>query len=154
VSNIGGALLRAIAEASRKSSDETNPYTIEDALQIIDEMMSSAAFRGRAASLANLSQELPLEARKLSCRAHLIIMYSKREPPPITDPDYSKFVTATSECSALAAPHHNSSWASHVEISRKKSGRAEYMRISPYLAEIIRGFEDLYGVSGALVSRV
>lgn len=170
--NIGGALLRVLGSDDRKDG-EPNPASASDAYSIIDALMDSPELRARCAALSALSKDVPVESRKATCRALLIWMVCKRVPPdgpPMKEDgtpdhdnflplkgdgslDYEKFVNTTQEYAALASPRPGTRWSLHCEAKYKKSGAAEYVRVSPYLAEMITAFESLFGVQGALLHR-
>jgi hypothetical protein len=153
--NIGGALLRVLGSADRKQGGP-NPASRSDAFDIIDGLMNSKELRLRCNALSTLSQDVPIEARKQACRALLILMISTRTPteePPMDHgkTDYSRFRNTTPEYTSMAAPKPNGKWAAHVEANYKKSAAAEFVRVSPYLAELIEAFEALFGIRGALL---
>ena len=155
--NVGGALLRVLGSADRKAGDP-NPASKSDAFDIIDAIMGSKEFRARCSALSNLSSDVPIEARKQACRALLILMVSKKLPgedPPLDGdkPDYTTYRAATQEYASLAAPRPNTRWSAHVQASYKKSAAAEWVKVSPYLAELIEAFEALFGVQGSLLTR-
>lgn len=155
--NIGGALLRVLGSADRKAGDP-NPASKSDALDIIDAIMESKELRGRCVALSNLSADMPIEARKQTCRAMLILMVSTKVPgedPPMVSgkPDYDRYRNTTQEYASLAAVRPNTRWSDHVQASYKKSAAAEWVKVSPYLAELIEAFEALFGVQGSLLRR-
>lgn len=156
--NIGGALLRVLGSADRKAGDP-NPASKSDAFDIIDAIMESKELRARCSALSNLSSDVPIEARKQACRALLILMVTKRIPseePPLDEdgkPDHQKFLNTTQEYASLAAPREGTRWSAHVQASYKKSAAAEWVKVSPYLAERIEAFEALFGVQGSLLTR-
>lgn len=156
--NVGGALLRVLGAADRKAGDP-NPASKSDAFDLIDAVMASGEFRARCSALANLSSDVPIEARKQTCRALLILMVHMRPPgeaAPRNDDgtlDYSKYINTTQEYASLAAPRPNTLWSDHVHASYKRSAAAEWVKVSPYLAELIESFETLFGIRGALLTR-
>lgn len=155
--NIGGALLRVLGSADRKIG-EPNPASGTDAFDIIDAVMKSKELRARCGVLSTLSQDVPVESRKQACRALLILMQSKRAPlvpPPMREdgkPDISKYRNTTPEYLSLAAPKPEGPWAAHVDAKYKRSSAAEFVRVSPHLAELIETFEALFGIRGALLA--
>lgn len=158
MTNIGGALLRVLGAADRKK-DEPNPASRADSFEIIDALMQSKELRQRCSALFTLVQDVPVEARKQTCRALLIMMQNVRAPnesPPRNaagEIDYARFRNTTPEYVALAAPLPNGKWADHVEAKYRRSAAAEFVRVSPYLAEMLETFEALFGIRGALLAK-
>jgi hypothetical protein len=155
--NVGGALLRILGAAER-GKGEPNPASTSDAFDIINAILHSKEFRSRCHALSTLSSEVPIQARKEICRSLLILMTSKWDPleePPMKNgkPDFDVFRNTTQEYCSLAAPRPNTKWSAHIEAKYKKSAAPEWVRVSPYLAEIISAFEALFGIRGSLLAK-
>ena len=150
MSDIGGPLLRVLGEAVRGKGDP-NPATVRDAHDLIAGMLESKELRQRSAALNSLAQGISFDARRTSCCALLIIMYSKFDPT-VPGPDDGVYLNTTAEFAVLAAPRPGSRWAGHVEAKYSRSAIAEYVKVSPYLAEIVAAFEVLFGIKGVLLA--
>jgi hypothetical protein len=149
---IGAALIKIIGSAALKEG-EPNPASLDDAMALVDTILTSEDFRARCGAMASLSSEIAIAARKQTCRALLILMVTRREPLALPDVPKEQYLNTTQEYASLAAPLPGGAWSAHVEANYKPSGAAEYVRVSPYLGERVRAFEALFGVGGSLLFR-
>lgn len=155
--NVGGALLRILGSATRDVTTPS-PASLEDAYLLIDHIMTSKEFRARCGTLFSLVSEVEEAPRKNSLRALIILMQSKRHPlleaPRASSGkiDFESYRAMTPEYTGLCAPLPMSPWKDHVEAKYKANASAEWVRVSPYLAELIQALELLFGVPGALLT--
>jgi len=151
ISKLGGAWLRVVGATGTKSGDESSAEDA-DALNIIYAVINSEEFRSRADALHAMIADLPFLPRKENGRAVIIWLGDKTAPPEDKAPGpTTEFVGTTVEFATLCAPLQGTKWVNHLEAKYRETGAAEWMRVSPYFAQVIQTFERMCGCPGAWV---
>jgi hypothetical protein len=141
---LGGVVLRVIADEA----------SYGDVRLLLRSILDDEELRQRCSSISMLIQsDVPLSSRQRYCRALIVTLLGEFEPREKAPKNKEGFKNTTAVFSANCAPVPYSRWAEHVEAHYKSRGVAEWIRVSPYLYDLIAAMEALWGVQGHLLRR-
>ncbi len=131
---------------------QTDDASYGDIRKIIKSILESEDFRSRASSVSMLVSDTTQSKREEYARALAIILLSDFEPSDSASSTHMTIATPFFVRHCTPPPHGAWESSGHLVSTRNKKGKADTVRVSAYLRDILMALEDLWGVPGHLVT--